>query len=66
MEVSLEGADRVAQIHDGYACLGMFEQGILSFFDAQGKESECIDLYSRFDIRDISAKYLTVSGAFSF
>lgn len=53
-------------MHDGYACLGMFEQGILSFFDAQGKESECIDLYSRFDIRDIICQVSTVSGAFSF
>ena len=65
-EVSLEGADRVAQMHDGYACLGMFEQGILSFFDAQGKESECIDLYSRFDIRDISAKYRLFQGRLAF
>lgn len=64
--VELGRADRIAQTDSGYACLGIYNKGLLGVFDNKGSEKEYIDEYAKFNIQDVSNEYRFFQGRLAF
>lgn len=62
----LENADRITQMNEGYACLGMYKEGLLAFFNKRGEKEMVVDLYPQFRIPVSSDKYRLFQGRLAF
>lgn len=59
---NLKRSDRSTITNRGYASLGMYENGILSFFDRNGESIQEIDPYPWYQAESIDNKYLLFQG----
>lgn len=64
--VDLGAADRFARINNGYACLGFYEDAMLTFFDENGSPQSHLDLCTGYGISDIVTKYKLFQGRIAY
>lgn len=63
--IDLGMADRFAKVSDGYACSGLYEDGIFLNFNEDGCSTMVIDSFPDCSITDISLKYKMLQGRLS-
>lgn len=64
--VDLGNSDRFTQIKNGYACIGFYEDALVTFFDESGKLESSLDLYTEYKFSDIATKYKLFQGRIAF
>ncbi len=64
--VNLGLADRGMQMSEGYVALGLYEDGLLRFYNKDGSLKQKVNLYAEYGIDNVSDLYRLFQGLLSF